>query len=183
MLKEVNIASFKETLNVGAGRMKYLAWYFISALVFRHSFLPINKLKIGLLRLFGAEIGKGVVIKPCVNIKFPWKLQIGNYSWVGEHVWIDNLATVNIGNNACISQGAYLLTGNHDFTVTTFDLVTKSIIIEDGSWVGAKCVVCPGVVCKTHSILTVGSIATKQLEPYGIYQGNPAIKVKERVII
>ncbi len=183
MLKEVNIASFKETLNVGAGRMKYLAWYFTSALVFRHSFLPINKLKVGLLRLFGAKIGKGVVIKPCVNIKFPWKLQIGNYSWVGEHVWIDNLATVNIGNNACISQGAYLLTGNHDFTATTFDLVTKSIVIEDGSWVGAKCVVCPGVVCKTHSILTVGSIATKQLEPYGIYQGNPAMKIKERIII
>ena len=183
MLKEVNIASFQETLDTGASKIKYLTWYFISGLVFRHSFLPINKLKLLLLRSFGAKVGTGVVVKPCVNIKFPWKLQIGNYSWIGEHVWIDNLAAVSIGNNACISQGAYLLTGNHDFAVTTFDLITKGITIEDGCWIGAKTVVCPGVVCKTHSILTVGSIATKQLEPYGIYQGNPATKIKERVII
>lgn len=75
-----------------------------------------------------------------------------------------------------------MLCGSHDYTLETFDLLTKSIVLEDGSWVGAKATVCPGVTLKTHSILAVGSIATKDLEEYGIYQGNPAIKKRERVI-
>ena len=58
---------------------------------------------------------KGVVIKPNVKIKYPWNLYIGNNSWLGEKVWIDNLDIVSVGNNCCISQGAYLLTGNHDY--------------------------------------------------------------------
>jgi len=76
-----------------------------------------------------------------------------------------------------------LLCGNHNYKKSTFDLITGKIILEDGAWVGAKCVVCPGVTCKSHSVLTAGSIANKDLEPYGIYRGNPAVWVKERKII
>lgn len=120
------------------------------------------------------------MIKPNVNIKYPWRLQINENAWIGEGVWIDNLAEVSIGANACLSQGAMLLTGNHDYSKPTFDLQTKNITLEEGVWIGAKAVVCPGVTCHSHSVLTVGSVATKDLSAYGIYQGNPAILVKNR---
>ena len=117
-----------------------------------------------------------------VNIKFPWKLTLGNDVWLGENAWIDNLDEVIIGNNVCISQGALLLTGNHDYTLSTFDYRNAPIIIEDGAWIGAKTVVCPGVKVESHAILTVGSTATRTMEAYGIYQGNPAQKIRTRNI-
>jgi len=127
-------------------------------------------------------VGQGVLIKPSVNIKYPWLLEIGNNVWIGEGVWIDNLAKVTIGDNVCISQGAMLLCGNHDYKKSTFDLIIGEILLEEGVWIGAKTVVCPGVTCKPHSILTVGSVASKDLEPYSIYKGNPAVFVKNREI-
>ena len=105
---------------------------------------------------------------------------MGDHIWIGEHVWIDNLGKVTIGNHVCLSQGAFLLTGNHDFTKKTFDLIVKPITLEEGVWIGANAVVCPGVVCSSHSLLTVGSIATSNLNGYGIYSGNPAVKIKDR---
>jgi len=139
--------------------------------------------KVRLLRIFGAKVGKGVIIKPNVNIKYPWNLVMGSYIWVGEDVWIDNLAGVHISDNVCLSQGAYLLTGNHDFTAIRFDLIVKPIYLEKGVWIGAKSVVCPGVHCQSHAVLAVGSIATKNLDAFSIYQGNPARKVKDRKIL
>ncbi len=95
---------------------------------------------------------------------------------------IDNLARVKIGSNCCISQGAMLLCGNHNYKKPTFDLITKPIVLEDGAWVGAMCVVCPGVTIGSHALLTVQSVATETLEPYSLYKGNPAVKVRSRVI-
>ncbi len=120
------------------------------------------------------------VIKPKVNIKYPWFLILGDYVWIGEKVWIDNLAQVTIGSNVCISQGALLLCGNHNYKKPSFDLITGKITLEDGVWIGALATVCPGVCCKSHSILTVGSVATKDMDSYSIYQGNPAFKTKNR---
>ena len=132
--------------------------------------------------MFGATIGEGVVFKPSINIKYPWKLTIDDYAWIGERVWIDNIEPVYIGKSACLSQGAMLLTGNHNYKKTTFDLTAQPITIEKGAWVGAKSIVCPGVTCYSHSVLSVGSVATSDLESYGIYQGNPAQFVKKRKI-
>jgi putative colanic acid biosynthesis acetyltransferase WcaF len=89
---------------------------------------------------------------------------------------------VNLGNNVCLSQGSMLLTGNHDFRKKTFDLIIKPITLEDGVWIGAKSVVCPGVYAESHSILTVQSVVTSRMEAYTIYQGNPAKPVKIREI-
>jgi putative colanic acid biosynthesis acetyltransferase WcaF len=135
-----------------------------------------------LLRIFGAEIGKRVVIKPRVNIKYPWNISIGENAWIGERVWLDSLDKINIGANACISQGAMLICGNHNYKKLTFDLIVKEINLQDGVWIGAGAVVCSGVTCKSHSVLTSGSVATDNLEAYSIYQGNPAVKIKERII-
>lgn len=165
-----------------AGFLKWFLWLITSSVFFKPSWMPFMGIKIFLLKLFGAHIGKGMVIKPSVHIKFPWKLSIGDDVWLGENVWVDNLDKVIIKNNVCISQGALLLTGNHDYRLSSFDYRNAPIVLEEGVWIGAKSIVCPGVICRSHSILAVGSIATKSLEPYKIYQGNPAKEVRKRII-
>ncbi|MBT3463892.1 colanic acid biosynthesis acetyltransferase WcaF [archaeon] len=179
---KTELSKYNNDTYVPGSKLKIMLWYLTNAIFFLNPFIPYSKLKIILLRLFGAKIGTGVFIKTCVNIKYPWKLEIGNYCWIGENVWIDNLELISIGNNVCISQGAMLLCGNHNYKKHTFNLITKPITLEEGAWVGAKSVVCPGVTLKTHSILSVGSVATRDLEAYAIYKGNPALKIKERII-
>lgn len=164
----------------GRGKLIQLIWIFCNALFLKNSWFVFMGFKVFLLRFFGAEIGQGIVIKPNVNIKFPWKLVMGNDVWIGEGVWIDNLDKVTIGNDVCISQGALLLTGNHDYKSSFFDYKNEPICIENGVWIGAKSVVCPGIICENESILTVGSVATKNLESFGIYQGNPALWIRQR---
>ena len=161
---------------------KRISWYFVNVLFLKSSLLPFSSLRVRLLRLFAARIGKGVVIKPSVNIKYAWKLEVGDYSWIGENVWIDNLDDVKIGANVCISQGAMLLCGNHDYKKETFDLMIGGIILEDGSWVGAQSVVCPGVTLHSHAVLGVASVAHHDLEAFTIYHGNPAKEVRKRII-
>jgi putative colanic acid biosynthesis acetyltransferase WcaF len=168
---------------IGASKIKQILWYLTNAVFFINPVIASSGLKARLLRLFGAEVGVGVRLKPGINIKYPWKLSIGDHAWVGERVWIDNLGFVRIGKNVCLSQGAFLLTGNHDYTSSSFDLMVKEIVLEEGVWIGAKAIVCPGVVCGTHAVLAAGSVATGPLERYMIYQGNPAVIVRERKII
>lgn len=180
--KRVDNSSYKTTHNKGASTVKSLFWYVSNILFFKNSFFIFSSFKVNLLRFFGAKIGEGVLIKPRVNIKYPWKLTIGNGSWIGEDVWIDNLCDVRIGKSVCISQGALLLTGSHDHTKTTFDFISNSIILEDGVWIGAKAVVGGGITCFSHSILGINSVAETNLEPYTIYKGNPAIPVINRNI-
>jgi putative colanic acid biosynthesis acetyltransferase WcaF len=165
----------------GASFLKRGLWYCFNNAFFVSRF-PFSGFKVFLLRVFGANVGIKVVIKPGVNIKSPWLLSVGNYVWIGENVWIDNLVKVSIGSNVCISQGAMLLTGNHNYKKSTFDLITGEIKLEEGVWIGAKAVVCPGVSCASHALLTVSSVATENLQAYTIYQGNPAVKVRDRVI-
>ena len=175
--------TFKNSeFKVGASIFKRLFWYFLNALVFNSYLFPFYGLKRSLLRLFGARIGRSVVVKPKVNIKYPWKLGIGNYSWIGEKVWIDNLDLVDIGANVCVSQGALILSGNHNFKKKSFDLLTKPIIIEEGAWIGAKSVVTQGIVIPKNSVLTVASVASNNMEEAAIYRGNPAVKVSKRIL-
>ena len=168
--------------NPGKNALLRFIWYFANALFLKSALFPISGLKVCVLRLFGAKIGTGVVIKPGVSVKYPWLLEVGDYTWIGEKVWIDNLAEVKIGSNACLSQGAMLLCGNHNYKKSTFDLIVGKITIEDGGWVGAQSVVCPGVTIHSHAILAVGSVAHCDLEPYSVYSGNPAIKIRERIM-
>lgn len=130
--------------------------------------------------MFGAEIGRKVVIKPRVNIKYPWNLEVGDHSWIGEKAWIDSLGKVCIGDHVCISQGAILICGNHNYKRPSFDLMVGEITIENGAWVGAGAIVGPGTVMESHAVLTAGSVAGGQLEPHKIYRGNPAVFQRER---
>lgn len=160
--------------------IKRCAWYCVNALFFKTSLFPFSLLKVSLLKIFGAKAGTNVAIKPCVNIKYPWFLSIGSNVWIGENVWIDNLGKVSIGDNVCLSQGSLLLSGNHDYKKPGFDLIIKEIILEEGVWIGARSIVCGGVVCKSHSVLTANSVATQSLASYSVYKGNPAVKVRDR---
>ena len=166
----------------GGSGLKRACWYIINALFFKNRLFPFIGIKLALLKIFGAKLGAGIMIKPGVNIKYPWLLEIGNHVWIGEEAWIDNLAKVKIGDNCCLSQGAMLLTGNHDYSRPSFDLIVKEIILEEGVWIGAKAVVCPGVTCFSHSVLSVPSVANRNLEAYTIYRGNPAVAIRSRDI-
>ena len=180
--KETDLASFTNNwYTPGKSIFTQTLWYFISMIFFTSAF-PLNSVKVFLLKRFGAKVGKDVVIKPHVSIKYPWRLIIANHVWIGEHVWIDNLANVILDDHVCLSQGAMLLCGNHDYKKTSFDLLVGNIHLKKGSWIGAKSVVCPGVIVGSHAVLSVGSVATKNMNDYTIYQGNPAQPVKERII-
>jgi putative colanic acid biosynthesis acetyltransferase WcaF len=178
----VDLSKYNNNWYNPGNTVKKILWYFINILIFKTLFPFPSAVKVKLLQVFGARVGKGVVIKPDVNIKYPWFLEIASHVWIGEGVWIDNLTMIKIGNNVVLSQGAYLLTGSHDYKKESFDLILGEIILEDGVWIGAKATICPGVICRSHSVLAVGSTATKDLEAYSIYQGNPAIKKRKRVI-
>lgn len=182
MNNSVDLGRYNNNWYRPGSRLKRAVWYVTNMLFFK-TLLPFpSALKAALLRSFGAQVGSGVVIKPDVNVKYPWFLSIGNAVWIGEGAWIDNLAEVTIADNAVLSQGCYLLTGSHDYTAQAFDLQIKPIVLETGVWIGAGATVCPGVTCRSHSVLSVASVAVHDLEPYGIYQGNPAVKKRERVI-
>ena len=168
--------------DVGASKLKLGFWFLIKGTIFMNPFFPFMEIKIMLLRLFGAKIGTGVVVKTSVNIKFPWNLEVGNQVWLGERAWIENQGKVIIGNNVCLSQGATLMTGNHNYKKTTFDLMVKGITLEDGVWIGSNAIVCPGVTCFNHAVLTINSVAMHNMEARWIYQGNPAQKIRERII-
>jgi putative colanic acid biosynthesis acetyltransferase WcaF len=157
-------------------------WIFFAAPILASRVMVSSKLRVFLLRLFGAKIGVNVYLKPGVRVKFPWYLSIGDHCWIGEDVWIDNLAPVSIASHACVSQGAYLCTGNHDWSMPNMRLFSKPIRLETGSWVGARSVVCPGVRIAEGAVLSVGSVATKDLDSFGIYAGNPAVFVRRRVM-
>jgi len=171
----VNLADFDNSaFKRGRSALVEAAWMIVSAMIFRHSIPVSSSLKAAVLRAFGSTIGSRVVIKPSVQIKFPWKLIVGSDVWIGEHVWIDNLDSVIIGSNVCISQGAMLLCGSHDYKDARFSLITRPIAIEDGAWICARSIVGPGVTVGTNAVLAAGSVATKDLGANGVYQGNPA---------
>lgn len=181
-LKKVNNALYRTTIQVGAGRLKQVAWYVANILVLRNPLLVGSGIRVWMLRVFGARIGRGVVIKPSVNIKYPWKLTVGNHCWIGEAVWIDNLSEVTMGDSVTLSQGAMILTGSHDHTRETFDFISHPVVLEEGVWIGARAVVYGGVTCHTHAILGINAVAEANLQAYTIYKGNPAVPVLEREI-
>ena len=177
---EVDLSSFNNSWYKPGNILKRFSWYYLNVIFFKSGWFPFSSLKVFLLKLYGAKIGKGVLVKPFVNIKYPWLLLIGDYVWIGEDVWIDNLALVEIGNNVCISQGVLLLTGSHNYRTPSFDLIVKEIKIEDGVWLCAKSIICAGVTCKKNSVITAGSVISSNTLMSGIYKGNPAAQIGNR---
>jgi putative colanic acid biosynthesis acetyltransferase WcaF len=159
-----------------------VAWLIVSRVFFLTPFPWPSGVKAMLLRVFGARVGRGVVIKPRVNIKYPWRLTVGDHVWIGEAAWIDSLANVTIGSDVCLSQGCMIETGNHDWSKPAFDLLVATVVLEEGSWAAVRSLLLPGSRLASHAILGAGSVLSGDTEPYGVYVGVPARKVKERKI-
>ena len=171
----VDLASFDRTrYQPGRGFGVRLLWYFVSLVVFEGGWVPVSRPKSWLLRLFGARIGRGVVIKPHVRIKYPWRLSVGDHCWIGQEAWIDNLADVQLGDHVCLSQRVYLCTGSHDYRRQSFDLITATIQVGSGAWIGAASLVLGGIEVGPNAIVAAGSVVTRNVAEATIVAGNPA---------
>lgn len=158
--ESLDLACFPVPLIEGNRSFLWIAlWMLISALIFRPS-LPIlpYRAKAALLSLFGASIGNNLVVKPSVHIKYPWFLEIGDNVWIGEDVWFDNPGKIKIGSNVCISQGAYLVTGNHNLKKSTFDFFSGPIEVADRCWICAKAIIPPGSKIEPGTVVPIGSV-------------------------
>lgn len=178
----MRLDEFDGTLGLDRGRSKpvELLWYLAKCFFFLSPLPWPSKLKCALLRAFGAKVGSGVNIKPRVNIHFPWKLELGDWCWLGEEVFILNFEPIRIGPNTCVSQRAFLCGGNHDFRDPTFSFRNGPITVGEGAWVGAQVFVGPNVTIQDHAVITAGSIVTKDQPAAMICSGNPCIPIKLR---
>lgn len=166
----------------GGSFLKRMLWMLVGQPVFASAWLPSSGLRVRLLRAFGARIGCRVVIKPAVRVKYPWHLVVGEDCWIGEDAWIDNLTTVSLGSNVCISQGAYFCTGNHDWSDPHFGLRVAPIELGEGSWAGAKSLLTPGTVLGAYAVAAAGSVVRGAIPDFAVYAGNPAEFVTTRRI-
>lgn len=167
-------------LDRGRPRLFEAAWYLVKWAFFLSALPWPSSLKCALLRLFGGTIGQHVNIKPRVNIHFPWKLRVGDHTWIGEEAFILNFEPVTIGAHCCISQRAFLCTGNHDFHQLDMPYRNQPITIEDGAWVGAQVFVAPGVTIGSEAVITAGSVVTSNQPAQTICSGNPCAAIKPR---
>lgn len=182
-MSKVQLAQFDNSwYQPGRSRWWQAAWFFLGLPVLRFSAIPFSGMRVALLRCFGASIGEGAVIKPGTRVKYPWRFRAGDNCWLGEDCWIDNLAPVELGDDVCISQGAYLCTGNHDWSDPAFGLILSSITLGNGSWVGARALLAPGVSLGDSAVAAAGSIVTKSIPAGEIHAGNPAVFARRRSI-
>lgn len=170
----------RQGLDRGRSRMVEAMWYLCKCFLFLTPLPVPSRFKCSVLRLFGARIGKGVVIKPQVKILFPWKLTVGDHAWIGEEAFILNFEPVTIGAHCCISQRAFLCGGSHDYRQREMPYRNGPISVKDGAWVGAQVFVAPGITIGVETVVTAGSVVTRDLPPKMVCSGHPCLPFKER---
>ena len=170
----VDLGSFQKNTSIAdRGLGVQIAWVFGGSVLLRSTWLPGSGWRVALLRAFGARIATNVLIKPGVRVKYPWKLQVGTNSWIGEDCWIDNMATVTLGANVCLSQACYLCTGNHDWKSRSFRMFARPITLGDGSWIASRCTLGPGVTVGRNAIAGIGSVVVSDIPEGEVHSGNP----------
>lgn len=164
------------------GRPKFMVflWFFIQDILFRFSPIPLYGFRSRLLRLFGAKIGKGVKIRPKVRIHYPWRVEIGDYSQVGDEAWLYSIGPIKIGNNSIISQKSFLCTAGHDHNDPYFRTVVKPITVGNSVWIAADVYVAPGVTVGDNSVVGARSSVFKDIPPGVMSYGNPCKVIKSR---
>lgn len=157
-------------------------WWLVQNILFRCSPQFMYAWRRFLLRVFGAKIGRKVIIRPTVKITYPWKVNIGDYSWIGDDVVLYSLGEIEIGKNTVISQKSYVCTGSHDYLKEDFPIFAEKISIEDECWLATDVFVAPGVTIKKGTVVGSRSSVYKDLEPNKVYIGNPAKIIRDRQI-
>jgi putative colanic acid biosynthesis acetyltransferase WcaF len=156
----------------GRGFLAQALWVAVSTLVFTQVWCP-NRLRCAILRWFGAQIGDGVLIKHRVTVQWPWKLTVGDNSWVGTGAELYNIDRIVIGSDVAISQHAYLCTGSHDRDSATFEFDNGPIVIQDGAWVCARTTVLRGVTIGANSVIGATSLVSRDVPPDSIVRPTP----------
>ena len=155
-------------------------WGVACLLLFRPSPRPMHAWRAFILRCFGAKLGPNCHIYPGARIWAPWNLVCADGAAIADDAVVYNAATVFLGSHAIVSQQAYVCTATHDFDDPAFPMVVSPIAIGSYAWVCARACVLPGVVLGDGAVLGLGSVATKDLEPWAVYAGNPARRIKQR---
>lgn len=164
----------------GRGSIYILIWWFVQATLFRLSLHNMYGWRNWLLRRFGAKVGKGVKIRSSAKFTYPWKVTIGDHTWVGDHAYFYSLDEIRVGSHCCISQNTYLCTGSHKMDDPTFGLVVKPIVIKDGAWVASDVFVFPGVTIHEMGVAGARSTVTKSIPANEVHAGYPAKYLKQR---
>ncbi len=157
-------------------------WWFVQAIFFRPSPQIFYGWRRFLLRVFGAKIGKNVIIRPSVTITYPWKVSIGNYSWIGDNVELYSLGNIKIGTNVVISQKSYLCAASHDYMKEDFPIYSQMITIEDECWLATDVYVAPGITIGKGTVIGARSSVFKDLPAGKLCVGSPAYPIKDRII-
>lgn len=140
-------------------RTVVFSWALFELLFVTSAWQPSSRLRVAVLRLFGAEIGQGVIFRSRTRVRFPWKLKIGNRAWIGEGVWIHNQNLVEIGEDAAVSQETFITTGSHAHR-KDMGLITRPIKIGAGAWVTSRCIILGGADIGESSIVVPGTVVT-----------------------
>lgn len=164
----------------GASRLKVQLWWLVQATLFRLSPQVAYGWRRFLLRLFGAKVGKKVLIRASARITYPWKLSIGDYSWVGDGVELYTLGPISIGLNCVISQRSYLCAASHDYSARHFDIHAEAISLKDHSWVAMDVFIAPGVTIGSGAVIGARSSVFQDMPEGMICYGYPARPVKAR---
>ncbi len=151
-----------------------ILWWLVQAIAFPLSPHSFNGFRQSLLRLFGAKIGTGVIIRPTARFTYPWKVEIGDYSWIGDDVVFYSLEKIRIGCHCVISQECYLCTGSHDIQDPAFGLMTSEITIGNGVWIATDCFVAPGVQIGANAVIGARSSVFSNIPAQQVCWGTPA---------
>jgi putative colanic acid biosynthesis acetyltransferase WcaF len=138
-----------------------------------------STVRIAVLRAFGAKIGDGVIMRPRLRVKFPWRLTVGERCWIGEGVWFHNQGQITVGADTVVSQESFITTGSHELS-RTMDLVVKPVIIGSGVWITSRCMVLQGLHIGDNAVVLPGAVVSCSLDPQGIYGGVPAKFISRR---
>jgi putative colanic acid biosynthesis acetyltransferase WcaF len=174
----MRLDAYKSGLDRGAPRWKEAFWLLVKVPFFLFPVPLPSRLRVGILRAFGARLGKGIVIRPGVDISFPWRFTSGDHVWIGERARLLTLAPISLGSHVCISQEAFLCTGSHDYKSPGFDLIVKPITVEEGCWIAARAFVGPGVTVAAGAVVAAGSVVVKDVASNTVVAGNPARQIK-----
>ena len=150
-----------------------MLWWLIQGTLFPLSLHNWNQFRVWLLCLFGAKIGQGVIIRPTARFTYPWKVAIGDRSWIGDDVVLYSIDLIEIGSNCVVSQKSYLCTASHDLHDPNFGLVTAPIRIGNGVWIATDCFVAQGVAIGANSVIGARSSVFRNIPAGQVAWGSP----------